>query len=479
MNSKIEGFFKSVVYTISANVISLLITVLTTLFLPKFLGVEDFSFWQLYLFYIGYIGLLHFGWNDGLYLRYGGKKYSELDRNLFFSQFVQLLLSQTILAVLLGLIAIVFDFEDNKRMVLLYTAVAIVIVNSRYMLLYILQSTYRMRHYSIVTIIEKLCFAFFLVSIILMELFKYKYVILLDLSSKLISFSIAIFFCREIVVNSLAKFQFNLKETLKNINVGIKLMFSNIASKLMIGNIRFGIEQFWSIIVFGKVSLMLSVAGFVMIFINAISLVLFPFLRRIKEESLIRLYPYLRSSLMGVLFVFLLIYFPLKYCLNLWLPEYKIGIDLLLFLFPMCLFEGKMALLINTYLKVLRKEKLLMIVNFSSLAISIVLSFIAVVVLHNLNLSVLTITVVVMIRSFIAEIYLTSKMNINIYKKMLFEVSMVVIFITSVFYLEMTMAIPVYILALIVYLLIHQSDLRAAINFIKKTLKREEDVSIS
>ncbi len=46
---------------------------LMSLYIPKFIGIEEFSYWQLFLFYAGYTGVLQLGLNDGLYLRYGGQ----------------------------------------------------------------------------------------------------------------------------------------------------------------------------------------------------------------------------------------------------------------------------------------------------------------------------------------------------------------------------------------------------------------------
>lgn len=48
--------------------------------------MEEYGYCQLHLFYSSYVGFLHFGWNDGIYLRYGGKNYIELDKKLFFFQ---------------------------------------------------------------------------------------------------------------------------------------------------------------------------------------------------------------------------------------------------------------------------------------------------------------------------------------------------------------------------------------------------------
>lgn len=73
MNSKVINFIKNFSYTLTSNLLSLLVSTLVILIIPKLLGVQEYGYWQLYIFYSSYVGFLHFGWNDGIYLRYGGK----------------------------------------------------------------------------------------------------------------------------------------------------------------------------------------------------------------------------------------------------------------------------------------------------------------------------------------------------------------------------------------------------------------------
>lgn len=84
MNNKVLNFLKNFSYTFSSNLITLVVSTLVTLIVPKLIGVEDYGFWQLYMFYSTYVGFFHFGWNDGIYLRYGGEKYESLDKPKFF-----------------------------------------------------------------------------------------------------------------------------------------------------------------------------------------------------------------------------------------------------------------------------------------------------------------------------------------------------------------------------------------------------------
>ena len=87
MNIRVKDIIKNFSYTVSSNLVVLAVSSLIVLIIPKYIGIIEYGYWQIYVFYSSYVGFLHFGWSDGIYLRYGGAKYSELNKKLFFSQF--------------------------------------------------------------------------------------------------------------------------------------------------------------------------------------------------------------------------------------------------------------------------------------------------------------------------------------------------------------------------------------------------------
>ena len=79
---------KNTSYALLANIISLICSFVVTLIVPKVISIEDNGYFNLYIFYLQYIGVFCLGWIDGIVLRYAGKDYSELDRPLFHSEFI-------------------------------------------------------------------------------------------------------------------------------------------------------------------------------------------------------------------------------------------------------------------------------------------------------------------------------------------------------------------------------------------------------
>lgn len=145
--------------------------------------------------------------------------------------------------------------------------------------------------------------------------------------------------------------------------------------------------------------------------------------------------------------------------LSAWLPQYADSLTYMALLFPMCLYEGKMLLLINTYLKTLRKEKWMLIINLTTVAMSLVLTCISVFVLNSLNLTILCIILLLAFRCIVAEIYLARFLNIEVKMDIILELSITIVFIVISWYLSVISALFIYLVVYMIYLMIKKNDI--------------------
>lgn len=476
MNSKAINFIKNFSYTLSSNLISLIVSSLVVLIIPKLIGVKEYGLWQLYLFYSSYVGFMHFGWNDGIYLRYGGEKYEDLDKQLLFSQFTMLFFLQFLIAILI-VICSIFSINDvNRLFILQMLALVLVIENMRTMLLFILQATNKIKNYAQITMMDRIVYIILLSLFLLFGVREYKLMIVADVTSKALSFLYAMYCCKEIVFRRISVFSLSIREAVENINVGIRLMFANIASMLIIGVVRFGIERSWDVSTFGKVSLTLSISRLTMLFINAVGIIMFPLLRRTDERRLPHIYGVMRDILMTISLGVLIVYYPLKIIMISWLPEYTEGLSYMALVFPLFIYEGKMALLINTYLKTLRQEKLMLRINVISLVLSISSTLFTVNLVKNLDLAVVSIVLILAFRSALAELLLAKKLRISVVKDVFLEIVLTLIFILSGWFIDSWYTVLVYSIAYIVYLFIKHKDINNTVKNIKILIKPEEAI---
>ncbi|MEH7250245.1 hypothetical protein V7114_26185 [Neobacillus niacini] len=250
------------------------------------------------------------------------------------------------------------------------------------------------------------------------------------------------------------------------------MMFSNIAGMLIVGIVQFGIERTWDVATFGKVSLTLVVSNLMLVFINAVGIILFPVLRRTSKEALPRIYKTMRTTLMVPLLGLLVVYFPLKVFLSAWLPQYNESLIYMSLLFPMCVFEGKMALLINTYLKTLRKEKWMLTINLVTVLLSIILTFSFTLVFKSLTFAIVSIVILMAFRCLLAEVYLSKVLNIIVHKDIIIEMTMTLLFILIGWFMPSSwMGIASYLVIYGLYLLIKRKDLNTTLVEVKQLIK--------
>lgn len=469
-----KQLFKNFTFSFAANLISVVISMLITLVLPKFLGLTGYSYFQLYLFYVGYIGIFHLGWNDGIYLRYGGKKYEELSREIFFGQFLLQLLMQLFFAGIIAGAGLALAGEEQKTVVILLTAVSMVLTNLRFFFLYILQATSRIKEYAAVTILDRVFFFLAAAGLLALKQEDYARIIWGDLLGRLLSLVLCVYYCRSLFTGKKTGLRNVTGEAAENIRVGSKLLLSNFASALIIGVVRLGIERRWSIETFGQISLMLSISGFAVTFINAVGVVIYPMLRNTEKEAAARGLRHVNVLMTDFLLLVLLLYYPLRYFLVFWLPDYAESIPYIAVLLPICIYEGKLALLYNTFLKSFRKEKELLLINMSMLCMSAALTGIFVFWLGSLYGAVLSILGVILLRSVLCERAALKIFGERSERGIVKEVLLTALFVGLNALLPPLSAALAFALALMGLLILDRKALKDSLGFVRNAARGKE-----
>ncbi len=442
-----NNFLSKVFYAIRANFLELLVNVIVTLLIPKFLGneFEQYGYFQVYLFYIAYVGFFHFGWCDGILLREGGKRYDELNKPLCSSQFHLICVVEISIAFIVSILAF---FLTNNEYRFVYTMVALnaVIYTPRRLLQYYLQSTNRIKEYAKITEIGRGIYGILLVLILLVGIRNYKFIIIGDVIGKTIALLSSMYICRDIVFAKAVSLSVGIREAYRNVSVGVKLLFANIASMLITGIVRWGIQMNWDISTYGKISFSLSVSNFLLSFISAIAVVLYPTLKREDKEKLPSYYNKIRNILMLFLFTCLLLYYPIQTVLVYWLPQYEESIRYMAILFPVCVYAAKMSLLVQTYMNIFRMEKKLMQINIAGVVLAAVTTGLTVFALKNLTLAMVSIVFNQMVRCVYAEVVVSRYMKINVIRDIVVETTMVVLFVIFHWFLSGITGLSLYII---------------------------------
>ncbi|MCQ9209951.1 MATE family efflux transporter [Granulicatella seriolae] len=459
MNDRLKRILANFGYLVSSNLLTVFISSFAILILPKLIGVAAYGYWQLYIFYAAYVGFFHLGWVDGIYLKYGGSSYSDLDKPKFYSQFVTFNFFLSFLAIGVLIFSQIFVIEPDRKFIFAMFALNILITNSRTYIVSLLQATNKIKLSSFILINDRVIYISLLLFLLAIGNRNYQVMVLSDVVAKLISLLYGVYICRDVLWLNIKYYSLDIWESIDNIRVGSQLMLSNVASMLIIGIVRFGVEKNWDIETFGKISLTLSISNLMMTFINAVGIVVFPLIKRVSQEQFRKIYSLLQNILMPGMFIILLLYFPLRIILNAWLPNYSESLAYMALVFPMSVYEGKMALLIGTYLKALRMEKDIFKVNFIAMMFSIFLTILTTVVFKNLEAALISIVILLALRSIIAELILAKRLQISVSRDILYELALTVIFIFVGWNFSIPLAAAIYVVVVAIYLVVKKNDI--------------------
>lgn len=463
-----KKFLKNVSYLMCANIISFLISALITFIVPKFLSVESYSYFQLYLFYLNYIGFCCIGWIDGIVLRYGGKYYNDLDKGVFGGQFrLYSLLEICIgISIIIGVL-IIQPSDQYAANVYIMLGIAIILAQVNAFFRYILQAVNDINKYALNIILEKIVYVIFVSVFLLLKQKEFIYLIYADLLGKAIALLHMCITNREIIFAKAAKISTVFSEAKINVSTGIKLLAANGSSLLIIGIVRYAIQLNWSVETFGRVSLSLSVSNMFMLFVQAIGVSLFPMLRRIKGDLLNKLYVVIRHTLMFPMLGLLIFYYPAYLILSYWLPDYAESLHYMALMFPICIFESKMQLLIEPYLKSLRREKDLLLKNLSAVGLSLFISVVTIGIFNSLNLAVLSIVIILAYRCVVTELVVERSINIKIRKDILGELVLVFLFIIFNWSIGGVRGSILYAVAYVGYIILNRNVIKETYNKVK------------
>lgn len=409
----LKKVIKDIALAFLSQGISTLSSIVLSLLLPKLLGVREYGYWQLLLFYMSYAGFLHFGLNDGLYLEKGGQTRSEIDKKSVNSQFIVSLLFQGIIAVAVFIVALIGPFEEERAFVLTIFSIAFLLTNASSLLGFIFQAMNETPLFSLSCVIET--FSLFCVFVLLMiaRVNVVEPYLAVYLISKVFRLSYCFFHARDFIQAGLYAPKESLELSLHSINIGIKLMVSNIMSQLILGCVRFFIDANWGIEVFSIVSFSISIASLFLTFLSQVSMVFFPNLKQTSSDNLKKVFVMMRDGLDIILPAVYILFGPIVVILNTWLPQYAKSLELFSILFPICVFDGKMDIVGTTFFKVLRQEKRLLRINAAAFTISALLTIVGTYIFHSVELTLAGVMLVLGIRSTYSELMVTKILGVE------------------------------------------------------------------
>ena len=361
-------------YAFAAQGVALAVGCLTNLILPRVLGAEDFSWWQLFTFYATYIPCLALGINDGVYLRYGGKDKTQLDPAALRSQFWVGAAFQLVLAAALGALIGLAVTQPQRRAVLLGALAYFWLYSCHNHLGYLFQARGETDVYSRSVIWSKgayLAGQCLLLGAGAAGVFD---LMALYIGAAGLGFLYLWAKIRPEFRGAGMRLSLGAAECRRSAGAGMSLMLSNLCAMLVLGVGRQVVDLRWGVLAFGQISFSLTLINFGLTFLSQVSMVLFPALRRVPADQQAVYCRRLEEGLYLLLPWIYVLALPGRALLGWWLPEYRQSLDWLPLVLPICYFDCKMNLLGNTFLKVLNRQTQLLKINLCTILVSLALA---------------------------------------------------------------------------------------------------------
>lgn len=356
-----------------SNVITLAVGIVSGLVIPSFLSLDQYAYFKTFTLYLSYVGILHFGLADGLFIKYGGSYEDEVDKSLLKGEHHFFLIFQFILTIVIVLISL---FIDNK--ILLAFSLSIIPFNLLTFYKFFYQAIGKFDIYSKILIFPPIVMLIANLAVIfIFEIENYWLFIIIRLFAYTSIFLILEYNFYKLTksVDTILDF-----EEIKSIfNIGFFIMLGNLSSILFYSIDRWFVKFSFTSSDFAFYSFAISMMAMINIFINSITTVFYPYLSRNSDNILQKLKSYfiiIASFASGSYFLF-------AFIVSNFIPKHLPALNIIAIIFAgfPALIVIK-ALYVNLY-KVRKSDKLYVKTVLIMLTVSIVLNFIALITFGN------------------------------------------------------------------------------------------------
>lgn len=315
---------KGLYYIFIANILNLMISLLTGFVLPKFLSIETYSNVKLFQLYITYIGVLSLGFADGMYLKLGGKELSSLNSKEVLDEFKTYKYFQFFVTIICVIISLII-----KNEIFLFCSLIILPVNISGYLRNLYQAIGKFELYSKFTNVNTILL--FIINVIILFIIKSNsyYIFIFGY---IIVYYIYWYYIenetRKIIKKE--KSFFNIMYLIDDIKNGFFLMTGNFCNVILITIDRLFVQNLLGIVKFAYYSFAVSIENLLNVFITPISTVMYNYLCNNKDEQEVIKIKQLINIFASIIIAGI---FPIKYIVITWLDKYTDSLNVLVLLF--------------------------------------------------------------------------------------------------------------------------------------------------
>lgn len=141
---------------------------------------------------------------------------------------------------------------------------------------------------------------------------------------------------------------------------------------------------------------------------------------------------------------------------------------------PIIIFTSKISLLTNNYLKALRKEKTMFVINLISVGIAILMFSISAYIVNDLKMLLVSIVTAIMICSVLSEFVVMKTLNIFDIRNFFGEIIMTVVFVITTILPSQIIGLLIYTMAVVIFIFFNRKNMSFIFNNTNKYFDRLE-----
>lgn len=356
---------KGIVTILLANILNLFFQLLTNFFLPKYLTVACYAEIKTFQLYVSYVGALHFGYCDGMYIKYGGKTFSSINSNELKTDAKTFVVFQFSLTILFLSISI---FNHNTTLAAFSASILPLNMVSYLSLLF--QATGEFEVYSNITKMTTILTFIVNMGLLALHFFSEYHIFLLGY---VIIYILIMFFCISFLYAkkqglNAARGSLLLSCVTLNIKNGFFLMLGNFSSVILTGMDRWFIKVLMDNTAFAMYSFAVSMENLMNVVVLPIATTLYNyFCIHVDNNSLRKI----KGKIILFPVVIVTCAFPAKFVLEIFLTKYLEATSVIFYLFSAQIFYIIVKCFYVNLYKAQRRQK----TYFVKLVVVIVIGF--------------------------------------------------------------------------------------------------------
>lgn len=463
-------FLKNSLRILISNMVLLVAGLATGFIVPMILNEFDYGMFKTFTLYANYITILQFGFVNGIFIIYGGQDYNNLDLKLFRFYTRFLLIAQGLITV--SFFGVSFFFDGVYRYLVILLGIYSFAVNMTSYFQRISQTTQRFKEYSIIQYIQSgmklfivlLLFLASLLSFGNFEFYTFCYVFIF-----IVLFSVYIFIYKDLIFGSACSIKTGFKMFKPIFKAGVPLLVADFVVQLVYNCDSQIVNIYFDKISFGQFSFAYTIVSLVTTLISAVSIVLYPKLKRMTIKEIANNFEKNISILSVIGFGCLIGYFFVEKVIHLILPNYIESLSILRIIFPGVVVTGIINVLVQNYFKTLNKNLSYFLLCTAMLAISILLNFGAFFIFHSMESIAIASVFVFFTWLFVSCFYLKKKVHVSFINKFLYIILCALSFYISV-YLNNGFVLQIFTYIILFLSLTFLFNFRFLLDFAKKRM---------